>query len=312
MAKKTSPEIEKEIIKLYNDGLSMAKCGEQYNISTTTVLTILNRNNIPKRTKGGIYALPEETIIQRYKNGESCQAIADSFKVTFHSISNILEKYNIPRDNKYSNKQLDENYFEKIDRPDKAYFLGFMLTDGNISLKENIIRLSLSSKDEEILQVFKGKTRNENKLIIREDDKHSEKTFQLRSSKWKKDLSKYGVIPQKTSVVYMPVLNSELMSHLIRGMIDGDGWISARGHQLGFCGNEQTVTQLRDYLVEVLNVHNVKILKTEPHLWQVTWASQKDIQKIGDFIYKNKEDCFLTRKYNNFLKIIHGNTEVTN
>lgn len=312
MAKRTSPEIEKEIIKSYNSGLSMAECGKQYHVSNTTVLAILNRNNIPKRTKGGIYALPEKEIIQRYKSGESCQAIADSFKVTFHSISNILERYNIPRNNKYSNKKLDENYFEKIDRPDKAYFLGFMLTDGNVSLKGNIIRLALSSKDEEILQIFKEKTGNESKLVIREDDKHNEKIFQLRSSKWKKDLSTYGVVPRKTSIAYMPILNSSLMPHLIRGMIDGDGWISAAGHQLGFCGNEQTVTQLRDYFVKTLNVYNVKILKTRVNLWQVAWASKKDIQKIGDFIYKDKENCFLTRKYNNFLKIIHGNTEVTN
>lgn len=310
MVKRTSPEKEKEIIKLYQSGLSMAKVGAQYNVTAATVMAILDRNNIPKRTKGGIYALPEEEIIQRYKNGESCQTIADSFNVTFHPISSILEKHNIPRNNKYYNKNLDHNYFEKIDRPDKAYFLGIMLTDGNVSLKENIIRLSLATKDEEILQVFKEKTGNENKIVIREDDKHSERTFQLRSSKWKEDLAKYSVTPQKTMTVKMPLLEPELMPHLIRGMIDGDGWISAAGHQLGFCGNEQMVTQLRNYLVEKLNVYNVKVLHPGDKLWQVTWSSQKDIQKIGNFIYKDKDNCFLIRKYNNFLNIVHGNTEV--
>ena len=39
-------------------------------------------------------------------------------------------------------------------------------------------------------------------------------------------------------------------------------------------------------------------------------ASQKDIEKIGNYIYQNKDNCFLSRKYNNFLQIIHGNTEV--
>ena len=125
MAKKISPEIEQEVIKLYNSGLSMAKSGAPYSISSATVMAILNRNNIPKRTKGGIYSIPEQEVITRYKNGESCQVIADSFKVTFHTISNILEKNNIARDNKYKNINLNENYFEKIDSSDKAYFLGF-------------------------------------------------------------------------------------------------------------------------------------------------------------------------------------------
>lgn len=312
MAKKISSEIEQEIIKLYNSGLSMAKTGASYNISSATVMAILNRNNIPKRTKGGIYAIPEQEVITRYKNGESCQVIADSFKVTFHTISNILEKNNIDRDNKYKNINLNENYFEKIDSNDKAYFLGFMLTDGNISLNENIIRLSLSSKDEEILNIFKEKTGNENKICIREDEKHSERTFQLRSKKWKEDLAKYGVVPQKTFVSEMPILSTDMMPHLIRGMIDGDGWISFKSHQIGFCGNEKTVNQLKEYLVKTLNVYDVKVIHTNENLWQITWASQIDIEKIGNYIYRNKDNCFLSRKYNNFLQIIHGNTEVNN
>ena len=310
MAKKISPEIEQEIIKLYNSGLSMAKAGAPYSISSATVMAILNRNNIPKRTKGGIYSIPEREVITRYKNGESCQVIADSFKVTFHTISNILEKNNIARDNKYKNINLNENYFEKIDSSDKAYFLGFMLTDGNVSLNENTIRLSLSSKDEEILNIFKEKTGNENKICIREDEKHSERTFQLRSKKWKDDLAKYGVVPQKTSISEMPVLSTDMMPHLIRGMIDGDGWISFNSHQIGFCGNEKTVNQLKDYLVTTLNVYDVKVIHASENLWQITWASQKDIEKIGNYIYQNKDNCFLSRKYNNFLQIIHGNTEV--
>ena len=312
MAKKTSPEIEQAIIKLYQSGLSMAKAGARFNVSSATVMAILNRNNIPKRTNGGIYQIPEKEVITRYQQGESCQNIADSFNVTFHTISNILEKNNILRNNKYKNLNLDENYFEKIDRIDKAYFLGFMLTDGNVSSKENIIRLSLSSKDEEILNIFKEKTGNENKICIREDKNHSERIFQLRNKKWKDDLSKYGVVPQKTAISEMPIIQKNMMPHLIRGMIDGDGWISAAAHQIGFCGNEKTVTQLKDYLVETLNIYNIKVIHPSKNLWQVSWASIKDIVKIGNYIYRDKNDCYLKRKYNNFLQIIHDNTEVIN
>ena len=150
--------------RLNDEELSLITGGEA--ITIATVMAILNRNNIPKRTKGGIYAIPEQEVITRYKNGESCQVIAASFKVTFHTISNILEKNNIARDNKYKNINLNENYFEKIDSSDKAYFLGFMLTDGNISLNENTIRLSLSSKDEEILNIFKKKQAMKIKFVL--------------------------------------------------------------------------------------------------------------------------------------------------
>ena len=45
-------------------------------------------------------------------------------------------------------------------------------------------------------------------------------------------------------------------------------------------------------------------------LWQITWSGKADIEKIGNYLYKDKEDCFLQRKYNNWIQIIHGNTEV--
>ena len=229
---------------------------------------------------------------------------------SFHTISNILENNNVVRNNKYKNIGLNENYFENIDSTDKAYFLGFLLTDGNISLNENIIRLVIASKDEEILNVFKEKTGNTNKICIREDEKHSERIFQLRSKKWKDDLAKYRVVPQKTFISEMPILSTDMMPHLIRGMIDGDGWISFHSHQIGFCGNEKTVIQLKEYLVKTLNIYNVKVIHARENLWQVAWASKTDIEKIGNYIYQNKDNCFLSRKYNNFLQIIHGNTEV--
>ena len=265
-------------------------------------------------------------------NNEKAQVISEEFNKLWElwQIVTFLQKYdigtanatrvykelgatalNVIKENPYI--LLDVLYgvgFEKIDRIDKAYFLGFMLTDGNVSVNGNIIRLSLSSKDKEILNIFKEKTGNENKICIREDEKHSERTFQLRSKKWKDDLAKYGVVPQKTSISEMPVLSTDMMPHLIRGMIDGDGWISFKSHQIGFCGNKKTVNQLKEYLVKTLNVYDVKVIHASENLWQITWASQKDIEKIGNYIYQNKDNCFLSRKYNNFLQIIHGNTEV--
>lgn len=304
--KRIDKETEEKVIKTYNSGLSMAVTGKQYNISGATVKHILERNNVPVRTKGGIYKIPEEDVITRYKNNESCQSIADSYNVSFNTISNILEKNNIPRDNRYYNLNLDLNYFSKIDRYDKAYFLGFLITDGNVC--GNAVRLSLATKDEHILYCFKEKTGNENKIYYRKDK--PEASCSAKVKQWVEDLAHYGVIPNKTSQVYLPQLSKEMMPHLLRGMIDGDGWISSKSHQIGFCGNEQTVTQVRDYFIKELNVYPVKVLHTNTTLWQITWASQKDIELIGNYLYKNKKDCFLKRKFNEFQKI-QGNTEVT-
>lgn len=310
MAKRTNKEAEEKVIELYKSGFSMKQVGEQVGVTAATVLRILNDYNIPKRTKGGIYKIPDDVVIERYKNGESCQQIADSFNVTFHSISSILEKYNIERKNRYQNLSLDIDYFEKIDRPDKAYFLGFLLTDGNISKDGNIIRLVLAVKDEEILRIFSEKTGNQNKIGTRIDEKHNERIFQLKCAKWKQDLAKYSIVPNKTFTCTMPTLSKDMMPHLIRGMIDGDGWVTHKRRNIGFCGNEQIVTQLRDFLVKTLGVRSSKVSHPEPNLYQVQWAARKDVQAIGNYMYKDKQDCYLKRKYQSFLIMTQGNTEL--
>ena len=299
--KRTSKEVELVIIKLYQEGLSMAKIGKKYGLCAATILAILRRNNIEIRTKGGIYALNEQNIIEDYKSGKSSTEIAKMFNVNVHTITNILEKNGVERNNIYHNLDLIDDYWETIDSYDKAYFLGFMITDGNIT--GNNVCLQLSSKDKHIIETFKRVTKNSNKI---HEDKRNLVSFYVKRKKWVNDLSKYGVIPNKTSKVYLPILNEEMMSHLLRGMIDGDGWISAKTGSLGFCGNERTVSQVRDYLV-----NKVKIIKQGKNLYMINWASKKDVKAIGEYLYKDKNDCYLTRKFNNFCEIIHANTEVS-
>lgn len=304
--KRTDKETEQKIIILYQEGKSMKEAGDTYGVTSATVKAILERNGVQKRTKGGIYALPEKEVIDRYKSGFSCQQIAEDYNVTIHTITNLLEKNNIPRDNIYHNKDLIEDYWECINSYDKAYFLGFMLTDGNVY--NNFVRLQLSSKDIDILKVFAEKTNNSNKI---ESDKRNLASFGVKRNKWVVDLSKYGVVANKTASVEFPDIPKEFIPDLIRGFIDGDGWISYKSHQVGFCGNEKLVTQVRDFLVSELGVFKVSVLHTEENLWQVTWASINDIKLIGNYIYNSKNDCYLQRKYDNWVKIIHGNAEVT-
>lgn len=302
---KINIDVELEIIKKYKSGLSMRKIGIETNLSITTIFNILKRNNIETRTKGGIDKLNSEEIITLYKSGIPSTKIAEKYNVNVHTITLILEKNNITRNNIYHNINLKNDYWEIIDSYDKAYFLGMLLTDGNIS--GNNVRLQLSHIDKHILEIFANKTNNENSINI---DKRGFSSFHVKRKKWVEDLSKYNMKPNKTFTINLPILNDDMMPHLIRGLIDGDGWISKR-RVIGFCGNEEMVTNVRDFLVKKLNVYNVKVIKNKNEkLFSITWASKNDFNKICEYIYKDKQDCFLERKYNKYITLIHGNTEV--
>lgn len=304
--KRTDREIENKVISEYNSGKSLAKVGKPLGLNPVTVMNILNRNNIQLRTKGGIYKLNEDSVINSYKSGQTCKQIAENFNVCLKTICNILEKNGVNRDNIYHNISLINDYWENIDTYDKAYFLGFLITDGNVFGNE--VRLQLSSKDEYILKIFSDKTNNSNQI---HKDKRGFSTFSIKRKFWVNDLSKYGVIPNKTSTVFLPEVNENLMPHLLRGIFDGDGWITFKGHAIGLCGNEILTTQVRDYLVNKLGVFNVKVIKNNDNLWSVSWSSKRDIKLIGEFLYKDKKDCYLTRKFDNYTRIIQVDTEVS-
>jgi len=55
----------------------------------------------------------------------------------------------------YQFKDYDERYFELIDSPDKAYSLGLLAADGNISPRLTAVRIALKLNDQDILEKFR-------------------------------------------------------------------------------------------------------------------------------------------------------------
>lgn len=53
--------------------------------------------------------------------------------------------------------QVNENYFEKIDSEEKAYWLGFLYADGNVRMHKNksgILKLKLKQSDKKHIEKF--------------------------------------------------------------------------------------------------------------------------------------------------------------
>lgn len=318
--KKIVKDKENCIIDKYKDGYSCRDIGKLFNISETTVFNILKRNNIETRTKGGIYKLPEEEIILLYLNNNTLEQISNIYSVSIETIRIILIKNNIHirTRNEIFNPNLNENFFEIIDCEEKAYYLGLILADGcivNPSPNNNrpnySLCIELKQEDEYILKQFAN-------IIGCNDNFYYNRNccrLSITSNKLINDLFKYTVIPNKTWTAFVPIINNYFMPDLIRGLIDGDGWITRKIdnrtykyiYTIGFCGNKTMVTCVRDYLVNTLSVHKVKVLDRNTSekgtFSQIVWSSVYDVFKICSFIYRNGTcRILLIRKYNKFLQ----------
>lgn len=180
-------------------------------------------------------------IIKLYNNGLTIQKIGMKLNISDWTVRNRLVKAGITiRPNrKYF---FDENTFKDIDSEWKAYFLGFMFADGCIRKDGNIAKISISKKDEEIIEYFAKKLgRDKIKITVDKPKKYKNRNngekinLLLCSKKLCSDLMNKGCTPQKSLTLDWPKnVPEHLINHFIRGYFDGDGSISKNGKSVSF------------------------------------------------------------------------------
>lgn len=253
----------------------------------------------------------KSNIICYYKSRPmTISECAEYFGLSNPTIIKILDEFMIERYSKARlyNPNLDERYFKNIDSEKKAYFLGFLIADGNVyndnSGRQSSISITQSQEDSYILEEFLKELNSNTSLG---HDGRGCCQAAVRSNIMAYDLSKYGVIPNKTYISYLPILNKSLMSHLIRGILDGDGNITSvlldnnrHKHAISFCGSHNLMYNISLYISSLLNISlpSVYIYKNR-HLTEIKWQSINDCLILGNWIYNNAE-IYLSRKYIKF------------
>jgi len=200
-------------------------------------------------------------------------------------------------------------YFQNIDTEEKAYYLGYLMTDGNVSIYNGQYCLKLVCKieDREIIDGFLFAIQSENKpYIYKTGDKEYIRVI-LSSVQAVKDLIKLGVIPKKSGFECIPDINPSLIRHFIRGFFDGDGIVSTgkSGSRSGFIAPHQMCYDI----MQLIGV-DAKIISCKTNVDKSYFLVGKKKSKVlFDYLYT---DCsiFLQRKRNKMETII-GNTEVS-
>ena len=252
--------------------------------------------------------IEKSEILNQRKIGVSEKEILINFDISSRQYYNLLKLNNIER-NKLVRYGFNEDYFEVIDSEDKAYFLGFIIADGNISKNNNSVRII--QKETDILYEFKKFISFEGPIFTRNDGKIYFIT--VASSKMKNDLDKLGISSNKTMVVKYPDISKKLQNHFIRGVFDGDGCISLRTDkrdnkqrgQFNICsGSYDFIKEYYDKLVIFANLGGKnKIRCPKGTDYVVDWGGLSDIENIYDFLYKDA-NVFLKRKKETFDKVV--------
>ena len=113
----------------------------------------------------------EFEIIDKYTCGTSINKLSKEYNLDWHWIERMLIRNGVLVRRQYS---INENYFDKIDTPNKAYILGFLYADGgnssNYDKKRYCITITLQESDSQILYDIKNEIGYDAPIKFREYD----------------------------------------------------------------------------------------------------------------------------------------------
>lgn len=215
-------------------------------------------------------------------------------------------------------------YFDIIDSPSKAYWLGFLYADGYVTT-DNRWGLELSSVDIKHMTNLLNDINCNINIKTRIRNTNESCSFQIKNKHMYDSLVKNGVTRNKTDNLTFPpetILPRSLQNHFIRGFFDGDGCITYTTNTYKRKDrNYKEYNNLRkelsivcksksfiDSILSVLKSNGVILnytLNNRDNLHTIQVANTKMIIMFFNYIYNNSTDLIrLERKYSKFTNLV--------
>lgn len=196
-------------------------------------------------------------IKESYLGGESTVKIGKRYGTSHQPILKALKKMGVERTpGKFNRKyNLNENYFDVVDTPNKAYILGLLYADGSNNISKSTISISLQEEDGYLLEAIRNEIQSDKPLeYLDYSNKHdygykykNQYRLLLFSSHMCNALNDIGMIQNKSLKLEFPKLRRNLYSHFIRGYFDGDGSLCVRHTKDGKFRSLTTITSTEGF-----------------------------------------------------------------
>ena len=267
-------------------------------------------------------------VKSHYEQGESQPMIAKQLNISVDKVLETMRENGIKvRSNREQalKYKCDESYFENIDTPEKAYWLGFLYADGFLERKRKHSNgkfgISLALKDKKSLIDLSNALKSNYKIPTYETSsgykigvKYSK--LIISSPKIVNDLLNLGMNYNKSFNLDFPTdeqVPKYLKLHFIRGFTDGDGSIystvNKKGHReatIKWCGTYNMMMGLKEFL----NI-NVKTKLSQRHPdrnnnnYNYQVGGNIQFVKVMNMIYKDSTEVTrMERKFKIYLQIL--------
>lgn len=332
--KKEQEKFEQDFLKLHEQGFSTTEICNRLGVKRNKGYKFLQKIGKKSHAHLPVVVTQEEIeqMKEKYLNGETIQEISKEMNIKEGTVNYWMRKLEITRPNGKPSK-CNHDYFEKIDTPSKAYFLGLMYADGSIidgktkfGRDKFTVSIELKYSDSYILEEFKKQTESESE-VKRTDHKErfvvvngktykfikDDAYFRISCTKMAQDLIKWGCVIRKTDKLEkIPDIPKDLIRYFILGFYDGDGIASVgeQSHYMGFCGTFKMMESISLYLHEELGLPLLEPYYNKNNkIYYIQYSTKERIKTLFNYFYTDLEIPHLIRKEEKIKKYLEANTE---
>lgn len=266
-------EMEENIIKDYQSGLSSIKLSDKYSINPSSVFNVLKRNGLSARSN----SINSRKYDCNHDFFESIDTEEKAYWLGF-----------IFADGWISKQQYGEYFGITLSTKDVNHLYKLKTSMGS-TYKVNSYQNDTPYKDDTQYSVYK-----------------------VSSKKIVADLVDKGVFENKTNIIEPPKgVPEKLIRHFIRGYFDGDGslsyYVSSRNrkmYQVKILGTESLLDYINNFVEEKIGFRIPRYYKRKETQTVMSYEMNSKIRTMSflDYIYKDAT-VYLDRKYELYLSL---------
>lgn len=301
--------------------LSIQSLADCLNVSYTQMVYKIRKMNLrqEKVTDKEYWSAEEDEILKQHYEYAPMNYILEMLpNRDWNSIlqhgSNVLGLERQAKDRLSCDYRFFDQWTEK-----SAYILGFVMADGYLALKEdgstqNRLRIVVVAKDVDILYKIAAALKYRGNIAYLKHKNHDQIECNISfQNRWLLHQVKNKGIPVRNksyTATFPDNIPDNMIRHFIRGIIDGDGFVSfykrynkIRGKHydflnIGWCGTLDIVTKIKDLLP--FDCSNNTVTKNHSSADYYCHIGGKKAFQICEWLYKDAT-IFLDRKYDAYV-----------
>lgn len=299
----TADELER-MARMYVDCQNQEAVARRFGVTSIVVARALQVCGVERRSVRTEDAVKAEAV-RLYVGGLSLGKTAKKLNISKRSVLLCVREAGVKtRDPILASRSytLNDDYFREIADEERAWWLGWMASDGCLK-GSNIIQLSLAWADRSHVEKFRAALGATHPVVkegrIFNGVVSTLAAFRVRSFQMFADLQRHGIHPRKTFTVKPWEGPENLMIPYWRGVFEGDGSIfkaieQRRGWTIAIAGTLAITEGFADFVRRQLGIEQSEI-RPAGRVFQLKYWRVADVRAVLHLLYDGAT-CWLDRK----------------